>query len=318
MPKTRIFFSTDIHGSEKCFIKFLNAAKFYKADVLIIGGDITGKAIVPITQQSSGLFSAYFLGERYVLESSEKVAELEKRIRAVGFYPYRTETNKWNEISSNPQKFNELFLTLQVETLKRWINLAEERLKSQKVKVFICPGNDDAPEIDEVLNESDYVVNPEGRIVKLDDYHSMIAIGNSNITPWNCPRDMPEDRLSEKLESLISKIEDHSLAIFCIHVPPYGSGLDVAPQLNKELKPVLGPGGAPIMVSVGSIAVRQAIEKYQPLLGLHGHIHESRGVVRIGRTLCLNPGSEYAEGILRGALIDIEKGKVKDYLLTSG
>ncbi len=318
MPKTRIFFSTDIHGSEKCFIKFLNAAKFYKANILILGGDITGKAIVPIIQQSSDLFSAYFLGQKHVIEGSKKLDEFEERIKVVGFYPYRTNAKEWDDITANSKKFNELFIRLQIETLKKWMKLAEERLKPQKVKVFICPGNDDAFEIDDILNESDYIVNPDGRIVKLDDYLTMIAVGNSNITPWNCPRDIPEDRLYEKLESLASKIGELDRTIFCVHVPPYGSGLDVAPQLNNELKPVLGPGGAPIMIPVGSTAVKQAIEKYQPLLGLHGHIHESRGVTKIGRTLCINPGSEYAEGVLRGALIDIEKGKVKDYLLTAG
>ncbi len=318
MPKTRIFFSTDIHGSEKCFIKFLNAANFYKADILILGGDITGKAIVPIIQQGSNFFNAYFLGQKHVLEGSKKLVELEERTKMVGFYPYRTNAKEWDEITANPQKFGELFIRLQIETLKKWIKLAEERLRLQKIKVFICPGNDDAYEIDDILNESSYVVNPDGRIVELDDYHAMIAIGNSNITPWNCPRDISEDRLYEKLESLASKIGEPDRVIFCVHVPPYGSGLDVAPQLNKELKPVLGPGGAPIMIPVGSTAVKKVIEKYQPLLGLHGHIHESRGVTKIGRTLCLNPGSEYAEGILRGALIDIERGKVKDYLLTAG
>jgi len=66
------------------------------------------------------------------------------------------------------------------------------------------------------------------------------------------------------------------------------------------------------------VAVREAIEKYKPLLGLHGHIHESRGVVNIGRTLCINPGSEYGEGIIRGAIVDLAKDKVLSYQLTSG
>ena len=72
----------------------------------------------------------------------------------------------------------------------------------------------------------------------------------------------------------------------------------------------MGPGG--------SSAVRSAIEKHQPLLGLHGHIHESKGFVKIGRTFCVNPGSEYGEGILRGVIIDLEDGKVKNFLLTQG
>lgn len=317
MPKLRIFFSTDIHGSERCFIKFINAAKFYKANVLIMGGDITGKVIVPIIQQGANSFLAYFLSEKYSMESLRKVEELEERIRMVGFYPYRTNPSEWEEISADQLKFDALFTRLEIESLRKWIKMAEERLKSEEVKVFICPGNDDRVEVDEVLDESDYIVNPDGKVVDVNGY-PMIGIGNSNITPWNCPRDVPEDIIAGKIEKLASKISNISDAIFCIHIPPYGSGLDVAPRLDSNLKPVLGAGGKPVMISVGSISVTKAIQKYQPLLGLHGHIHESRGIVKIGRTICFNPGSEYSEGILRGVLLDIEKGKVKDYLLTSG
>jgi len=317
MSKLRIFFSTDIHGSERCFIKFLNAAKFYRASVLIMGGDITGKVIVPIIQQGTNSFSAYFLSEKYNLDGLRKVEELEERIRMVGFYPYRTNPSEWEEISANQQKFDALFTQLEIESIRKWVKLAEERLKSEGVKVYICPGNDDRIEVDEVLNESTYIVNPDGKAVDVNGY-PMIGIGNSNITPWNCPRDVSEDVMADKIDKLTSEISNTRDAIFCVHIPPHGSGLDVAPQLDSNLKPVLGAGGKPIMISVGSTAVLKAIQKHQPLLGLHGHIHESRGVVRIGRTLCFNPGSEYSEGILRGVLLDVEKGKVRDYLLTSG
>src|ERR1700760_1547096 len=62
---------------------------------------------------------------------------------------------------------------------------------------------------------------------------------------------------------------------------------------------------------VGSTAVRKIIEHYQPLLAVHGHIHESGGERRIGDTLCINPGSEANHGILRGYLIDIGKKGVE-------
>ena len=78
-----------------------------------------------------------------------------------------------------------------------------------------------------------------------------------------------------------------------------------------------GAGGIE-MQPVGSTACRETIERYQPLLGLHGHLHESRGTFQLGRTLCINPGSEYSEGVLRGALIELEGGQVKNYQLTTG
>jgi Icc-related predicted phosphoesterase len=53
---------------------------------------------------------------------------------------------------------------------------------------------------------------------------------------------------------------------------------------------------------------------------VHGHIHESRGICRLGRTLALNPGSVYSDGALQGALLDLnaKKGKVARYLLVTG
>jgi len=59
------------------------------------------------------------------------------------------------------------------------------------------------------------------------------------------------------------------------------------------------------MEPVGSTAVRELIEEYQPPLSLHGHIHESRGKTRIGETIAINPGSVYSEGSLQGAVIDL-------------
>jgi len=320
MSKTRIFFTSDLHGSERCFLKFLNTPKFYKADVLIVGGDITGKVVIPVFRKSSGKYRVDFLGERYEISES-KLEDLMSRIRGVGYYPYLTTEDEWSALTSDPERMDDVLVELEVSTLKRWIELAEEKLKDlrDKIKVFIMPGNDDRYEIDEVLGSSDFIVNPDGKIVMIDEEHEMLGIGNSNITPWRCPRDIPEEELAKRIDELVSKIENLEKSIFAVHVPPHGSGLDIAPKLDENLKPVLSPGGGPMMVPVGSTAVRDAIKKYQPMLGLHGHIHESRGAIKIGRTLCINPGSEYSEGILRGALIDIEGNKIKDYLLiTSG
>jgi len=104
-------------------------------------------------------------------------------------------------------------------------------------------------------------------------------------------------------------------AIFNIHVPPYKSGLDEAPELDKDLRPVLAGQS---LKPVGSTALRKAIEEAKPLLGLHGHIHEGRGATRIGKTLCINPGSMYEQGTLLGAIVALGKNKIENYVLTSG
>lgn len=316
MTKTRIFFATDVHGSEKAFMKFVNAGKFYKADVLILGGDLTGKFIIPIVEQTDGSYLAHFLGSDIVAKTQEELQALEKNIRYNGYYPYRTNPKEKEELDADRAKVDKLFKRLMVEGLQRWIRIAEKRLRDTGIKVYITGGNDDPPDIEPVLRSSDYVINPEGAVVKIDDYHEMISTGYTNITPWKAPRDIPEEELAKKIEEMASQVKDMSNCIFNFHCPPYDSIIDAAPKLDK-LRPTVGADGL-IMIPVGSTAVRSSIEKHQPLLGLHGHIHESKGVFRIGQTLCLNPGSEYSEGILRGAIINLNEKRVKNYLIVKG
>jgi Icc-related predicted phosphoesterase len=298
-------------------MKFLNAGTFYKANCIILGGDLTFKAIVPIVKKSEK-FYATFLGERHILSAEEEVKVLEKRIRSVGFYPYRLNEDQMNEFMANPNKQNELFLELVVEMIKRWVALAENKLKGTGIKCFISPGNDDDPEIDKYLKSSNYIICPEEKVVQIDEHHEMVTLGVSNITPWHCFRDVEEDVIEKKLETLVSQVKNMENCIFNLHVPPYGTPLDLAPKLDENLKPIPSPTGGVEMVNVGSTSVRKIVEKYQPMLSLHGHIHESRGAIRIGRTLCVNPGSEYTEGILKGFLADITEKGLKDYLFTTG
>jgi len=316
MGKVRVFFASDIHGSEKCFMKFLNAGRVYKANVVILSGDITGKMIVPIVEESSGTFTVDFLG-RKAIKSREELGILEKRIRDSGYYPYCTNEKEIEELSADKGKVNELFLHVMAESVKRWVEIAEERLQGTGIKCFVSPGNDDHFVVDPILNSTRYIMNPEGKVVNVDDDHEMVTLAYSNITPWNSPRECTEDELAEKIQRMVSQVKDIQNCLFNFHCPPYNAHIDLAPRLDETLKPV-SRGGQIEMVPVGSVAVRSAIEKHQPLLGLHGHIHESKGAEKIGRTLCLNPGSEYTEGILRGVIIDLDKDKVRSYLFTSG
>jgi Icc-related predicted phosphoesterase len=317
MAETKLFFASDAHGSERTFIKFLNSAKFYGANVLILGGDITGKMIVPIRDQGDGTFKTRLLGTEYTLRTEQELQDMEKNIRYNGFYPYLTTEAAKQELDTDHEKVDELFSRLMTETTARWISIAEQRLKGTGTKCFIMPGNDDRLEIDRVFEKSEYVVNPEGHVVEVDEHHEMISTGYVNVTPWKAPRDIPEEKLQEKIEAMTTQVKNMQNCIFNFHCPPYDSGLDAAPKLNADLKPTLSPAGV-VMIPAGSTSVRRAIEVHQPLLGLHGHIHESSGFARLGRTLCLNPGSEYSEGVLRGALVTLSKDKVKSYILTRG
>jgi Icc-related predicted phosphoesterase len=315
--KIRLFFATDVHGSEKCFLKFLNTPQPYKVTTLILGGDITGKMIVPIVKTSEGTYTSEFLSNKYTLKSDKELEDLEKKIRFTGYYPYRSTEDEMSDLRANPAKVDAVFTDVMIETLRRWMNMAEERLKGKGIKIFMTGGNDDRPEIEEVLKSSNYVIDPEGELLTLEGGYEMLSSGWSNPTPWKTPRECSEEELAAKLHAMTSKVQDMNNCIFNLHVPPYDSGLDTCPKLDENLKPVYA-GSEIMMISAGSTAVRKAIETHQPLLGLHGHIHESRGFIKIGRTLCLNPGSEYTEGMLRGVVVELDDKKVRSYLLTVG
>lgn len=312
----RLFYATDVHGSERCFRKFLNAAAFYEADAIVLGGDITGKAIVPLVA-SDGRYQGRFLGDPVSVTEGEELAELEKRIANTGYYAWPCTEEENAAVEEDPKRQHDLFIRLIVERVEQWVALAAERLGPQGVPCFVNAGNDDPPEIDPVLEGAEWVQFMEGRVLELPDGTQVASCGYANMTPWACPRDVEEDELAERLAAVIAKLDDPGAAIFNFHCPPYDTGIDAGPKLGENFRVTAGAGGIE-MVPVGSKACRAAIEQHQPLLGLHGHLHESRGTFKLGKTLCINPGSEYTEGLLRGSLIELRKGKVKSQQFTAG
>lgn len=315
--KTRIFFVSDVHGSDRCFRKFINGGRFYSANVLILGGDITGKAVVPVIARPDGTMKCSYAGRDHILKDQKDVDGMLKALRDAGCYPYLTDEKGAEELSARPEMAEGLFKRLAKEGVSNWMKLAEERLKGTAIRCYVSPGNDDPFEIDEALNSSKYVINPEERVVDIDGVHEMITIGYTNRTPWDTPRELDEDELGERIERLAGRVGNMNGAIFNIHAPPIDTLIDQAPRLDSDLRPVL-TGGNVVMASAGSTAVRRSIELHQPLVGLHGHIHEARGVVRIGRTTCFNPGSDYGSGVLRGLVLDLEEDRIKSYVLTMG
>ena len=312
----RIFFTTDVHGSEKCFRKFLNASKVYKADSLILGGDITGKVLIPIVERGDGKYEVAHFGKRETI-GKEGLAVTWMTNQGAGHYTYIANPGELKEIQSDKSKETKVFDEAMVAVLSSWVQLAQERLKGTGVKCYISPGNDDKLEIDSTLIDSGPVVNPENRVVELNGGYEMITLGYANPTPWKSPREVSEERLGEMIESLASRVENRANAVYNLHVPPIDTELDKAPAVSPDFNYVKEGLGIKF-IHAGSSAVRRAIEVHAPLLGLHGHLHESKGFAKIGRTLCLNPGSEYSDGILRGALVNLVDGKVHDFLLTSG
>lgn len=316
MSGMRLYFATDIHGSDVCFRKFINAAKFYGAEVLILGGDITGKLIMPIVPDGSDNYTFRWHGEEHQVSGTE-LTNAQKQLRDAGYYPAILTPEEVALLNTDQSHVEELFVKLACESISRWMDIAEERLRGTGVECYISPGNDDPLAIDAILSRGGMVVNPEERVVTLRGEWEMVSYGTTNITPWKSPRELPEDQLEVRLDALAKQVKNQVKAIYNIHVPPYNTSIDKAPKLDSTLKPLVLPGGMQ-MAPVGSTAVTTIIKRYQPMLALHGHVHESRGHVKIGRTLCINPGSEYGEGVLRGALVQIGKKGVEDFLLTSG
>lgn len=311
-----MFFATDVHGSNVCFKKFINAAKFYGVKMLILGGDVTGKMVVPLARQTDGSHLTSFAGKEVRLEGNDAVAQFERRISDMGFYPSEMSEEEFRDVRGSPRRQDELFHTLIRKRLEEWIEFARPRLIDGGVRCFAAPGNDDGFYVDDIIRASEVIELLEMRVIQLDGLE-MLSTGWSNKTPWNTERECTEPELKERLLTMIGQMKDPSKGIFNIHVPPYKTNLDQCPQLDAELRPV-SAGGNPVMTSAGSTAVRELIETYQPMLGLHGHIHEGRGKTRIGRTLCVNPGSNYSEGVLDGSVIRISDGQVREVQLTQG
>ncbi len=313
----RLFYAGDVHGSEKLWRKFVNAAGFYRCDVLVMGGDLTGKVLVPVVEVGRGRWEARLSGRLRRARGDSEVAELERWVRFNGFYPVRCSPEEYERIGADPERRDALFRSAMRDELARWIDIAVDRLEGSGVRLLLMPGNDDEWDIDEVIDKAPEPVIPcEGRIVVVEGVQ-FLSSALANPTPWNSPRELPEDELYATLSRLVQDLDPGLPVVLNLHCPPYDSGLDLAPELTDDLR-VVTEGAEARLVPVGSRAVRRVIEELQPPLGLHGHIHESRGARTIGRTLCINPGSAYGEGVLDGAIVELQDGEVVSYQLVSG
>ncbi|MGE5072879.1 MAG: metallophosphoesterase family protein, partial [Anaerolineae bacterium] len=264
----KLFFATDVHGSEICWKKFISAAKFYEVDVLILGGDMTGKAIVPLVAQGEGKYKVTLLDQESVLDGPEELAKMVSTIQNRGYYPYVTDPDEVNQIASQPGRSDEIFLQEALKTVQRWMEFADTKLAGSGIRAFVCPGNDDMFEIDDVIKQAKCVELVEGKVIQLDQYHEMINAGWSTPTPWHTHREESEEQLKQRIQVMIDKLKDVKNSVFNLHNPPYGSGLDEAPELTADMRPAYAGRS---LVPVGSKSVLELIEKYGPLLTLHGH-----------------------------------------------
>ncbi|HKO38586.1 MAG TPA: hypothetical protein VJU14_09485 [Solirubrobacterales bacterium] len=313
---TRLFYAGDIHGSRVCWKKFVNAAAHYPADVLVMGGDLTGKALVPIVREGDGSYAARVIGEQRVARTAEELDQMQRAISTNGMYPLIVDRDEAQVLTADASLRDEAFERALLDELRLWVEFADERLAGTGTRAYVIPGNDDPWSIDEVLAQGSSVVACDETIERVGT-HEMVSFGYSNRTPWQTPRELDEDEIYSRLKRLVSELEEPGRAILNVHVPPYESSLDAAYEVDEDLHYVM-KGGRPHEIPTGSAAVRQIIEEVQPLLSLHGHIHESKGVTNIGRTVAINPGSDYGSGHLDGCLVHLGPDRVVNHYLVSG
>lgn len=310
-----LYFATDVHGSDVCWKKFINAGKFYQAQVIILGGDMTGKAIVPIIHQGGDTWKAVLLQQDFMLHGEAEVEDMAQKITSRGYYPYRTTPDEISELTESPERVDQIFHSEVKKRAENWLAYAEQKLAGSGMACYVAPGNDDMFELDDLIRSTKHIRLAEGDVIQIDEHHEMISSGWSNITPWHTYREEEEPALRRRYDAMLKKLKDPRRSIFNLHVPPYGSTLDEAPELTSDMKP---KDAGRSLVPVGSHAVHDIIKEYQPVLGLFGHVHEGKGAIRMGRTLCINPGSMYEQGRLLGAVVSLDRDKVKNYILTTG
>src|SRR3990172_346243 len=199
---TRLFFATDLHGSERSFRKFINAGKFYDANVIVMGGDIQGKLMIPIIKESNGRYRATLQGRVEQITTSEELDGLRARLDTLGFYYKIMEEDEFRLLSADPKAVDKLFHEEARQKLSRWVDLAEERLNGTGIKCFVTGGNDDEWDVLSAIKRegTHSLIACENEMVMVDGDHSMISIGISTPTPWNKPREVSEEELGKMIE----------------------------------------------------------------------------------------------------------------------
>lgn len=313
----KIYFATDLHGSQTCFKKFLNAKDFYGVDMLILGGDLAGKTLVPIVAKGGDTWQTTWSGRGELIESRQALDDLQRQVRGAGCYDIVVSAEENTRLGEDPAYLSATFMQEMHKRLADWVSLADEKL-GNGFPCYTMLGNDDPQRLEEAFSGSTAFVNAEDQVVDLPGGYQLASLGVANMTPWRMPRDVSESELTARIDAMASTISDPSRAIFSLHAPPHNTELDQAPMLTDDMKVVTGTGGNVVQTGVGSTSVRSSIESYQPLLSLHGHIHECSAMVTLGRTVALNPGSEYQSGVLRGAIIELRGSATPRWQLVQG
>ena len=314
MGKLKLLLVSDLHGSETAYRKLANAVKYYKVDAVVFAGDLAGKVLVPVIKIGDS-YKIPLISEDKLFKGSEAEGKI-KELRGSGYHVRVVTEEEYERMKSDKDYLDKVLNETLTNDIVEYLNIIDERYRQQGVKMYLIPGNDDPIDVINGVNSRQWgsIIPFDENIVNLNS-HILVGFGYSNITPWNTHRELSEEEMYERLSRLMNKLDnsEYSKTILVIHAPPYGTVIDQAPMLTSDLR-VVRRGGEVVLTHVGSTSVKRIIEEYKPLMGLHGHIHESGGVDAIKvngvKIPIFNAGSEYQFGVLRGIIISIDGNKV--------
>lgn len=279
----KILYTADLHGNQILVEKLVKLSNY--SDTLILGGDLCATHFIPIIDDGSEI-TLYEFNRAVRLENSKQALIQKEKLFQNGFI-------SWYGSLKNFRKLNkeEYQTKIQEKSLRATLN----KLKTSFENILLILGNDDSSALEKNLNKNKNkkVTNLNEKVIKLNGYE-FVGFSYVPITPFNTYFELTEFELERRLKPLLSRIKNYSSSVWIFHSPPYNSGLDLT---------AFGP--------VGSKSIKHFIQERQPKLFLCGHIHESPNLVKLGKTICINPGSEPNLGLLKAVLIDLNRMRIK-------
>ena len=184
-----------------------------------------------------GYWEVSFGGQRLRLETKTELDEIQRKIRDRGSYPSVMAPEELDALNEEDGSVDRRFTLEMTRGLDRWLDMADGKLRGGDIPCILNGGNDDIWEIDDIIEQSPCVSFAESKVLDIGGFY-LASMGWTNPTPWNTFREAPEDVLTAKIDAVVSQIPDMGRAVFNFHAPPYGTGLDEAPALDENMRPI--------------------------------------------------------------------------------
>lgn len=262
------FFVTDLHGRTERYAKLLGAIADGHPDAIFLGGDLLPPARFPDRSGSYHDFVADYLIPSFRRTRDRLGAKYPEIFLILG--------------NDDPRGEEEGFLEAAADGL--WNYSHAQKVRWQEFVVYGCA----------------YVPPTPFLLKDWERYDVSRYVPPGCVSPEEGYRSVPVEQSEVKwatIQKELIRLADHDpldRAVFLFHAPPFDTALDRAALDGKLWE------GVPLDVHVGSVAVRRFIEERQPLLTMHGHVHEAARLtgewkIRLGKTVCLNAAHDGPE-----------------------